>query len=116
MQKNRLIRAKPRKASGFGQAVLSSLRGWKRGEPLTIREVRTILRPRPLRPQDIRRLRTQTLGVSQSVFARLLDVSPKLVEAWEAGRNTPAGPVRRLVELIERNPDDFLKQFLKGAA
>jgi putative transcriptional regulator len=52
----------------------------------------------------VKRLRTETLGVSQAVFARLLGVSPKLVEAWESGRNTPAGPVRRLFELIERDP------------
>ena len=102
--------------SGFGQAVLSSLRGWERGEPLTVRHVSHIPEPRSLRPREIRRLRTKRLGVSQAVFARLLGVSTKLVEAWEAGRNAPAGPVRRLIELIERNPDDFLMRYVKGAA
>ena len=64
----------------------------------------------------MKRFRTETLGVSQSVFAGLLGVSPKLVEAWESGRNTPDGPVRRLIELIERNPRTFLKRYAKGAA
>lgn len=105
-----------RKNSGFGKAVLSSLRGWQRGEPLTIRRVPVIAEPRPLRSADIKRLRVRTLGVSQSVFARLLGVSVKLVEAWEAGRNAPTGPVRRLVELIEHNPADFLKRYAKSAA
>jgi hypothetical protein len=26
------------KTSGFGQAVLASLRGWERGEPITVRK------------------------------------------------------------------------------
>jgi putative transcriptional regulator len=61
-------------------------------------------------------LRTETLGVSQAVFARLIGVSPKLVEAWESGRNTPAGPVCRLFELIEYQPRDFLRRYTKSAA
>ena len=106
----------PRKPSGFGQAVVASLRGWERGEPLTVRKVPMIPEPRPRRGGDVKRFRTETLGVSQSVFARLLGVSPKLVEAWESGRNTPAGPVRRLFELIERDPRAFLRRYTKGAA
>jgi putative transcriptional regulator len=105
-----------RTTSGFGQAVLASLRGWERGEPVTIRKVPVIPEPRRLRGVDVKRFRTRTLGVSQTVFARLLGVSPKLVEAWEAGRNTPAGPVCRLLELIERDPQAFLKRYAKGAA
>jgi putative transcriptional regulator len=105
-----------RKTSGFGQAVLASLRGWERGEPLTVRQVAAIPEPRARDAAQVKRLRTTTLGVSQAVFARLLGVSPKLVEAWESGRNTPAGPVRRLFELIERNPTDFLRRYAKGAA
>ena len=105
-----------RATSGFGQAVLSSLRGWERGEPLTVRQVPAIPRPRAREARQVRRLRTVTLGVSQSVFAQLLGVSPKLVEAWESGRNAPAGPVCRLFELIERDPHGFLRRFAKGAA
>ena len=95
--------------------MLSSLRGWERGEAITVRKVPAIPEPRPRDGGEIRRFRTQTLGVSQAVFARLLGVSPKLVEAWESGRNTPAGPVRRLLELIERDPRAFLRRYAKGA-
>lgn len=104
------------KTSGFGQAVLASLRGWERGEPLTVRKVPLIPVPRPRNGTDMKRFRTETLGVSQAVFAGLLGVSPKLVEAWESGRNAPAGPVRRLIELIERGPRAFLKRYARGAA
>ena len=104
------------RTSGFGQAVLASLHGWERGEPLTVRHVAAIPQPGLLKRGDVKRLRTRTLGVSQTVFARLLGVSPKLVEAWEAGRNLPAAPVRRLFELIEQSPEAFLKRYIKGAA
>ena len=105
-----------KKTSGFGQAVLASLHGWEHGEPITVRQVFPIPQPRTHSAADIKRLRTRTLGVSQSVFAKLLGVSPKLVEAWEAGRNIPAGPVSRLFELIEQDPKPFLSRYLKGAA
>lgn len=70
------------------------------------RELRTTELPPPPRPVDgdgIRRLRTR-LKMSQAVFARYLNVSTKLVQAWESGRRTPDGPALLLVRLVERNP------------
>lgn len=49
--------------------------------------------------KDIRRIRTY-LGISQGAFAAILGVSKKAVEAWEAGINTPAKPVLRLLQLF----------------
>jgi len=70
------------------------------------RELRTTELPPPPRPVDsggIKRLRTR-LKMSQAVFARCLNVSTKLVQAWEANRRTPDGPALLLVRLVERNP------------
>jgi len=70
------------------------------------RELRTTELPPPPTPVDgggIRRLRTR-LKMSQAVFARYLNVSTKLVQAWEAGRRTPDGPALLLVRLVEQNP------------
>lgn len=70
------------------------------------RELRTTELPPPPTPVDgggIRRLRTR-LKMSQAVFARYLNVSTKLVQAWEADRRTPDGPALLLVRLVERNP------------
>src|SRR2546426_12552142 len=55
------------------------------------RELRTTELPPPPKPVDgggIRRLRTR-LKMSQAVFARYLNVSTKLVQAWESDRRTP---------------------------
>jgi putative transcriptional regulator len=70
------------------------------------RELRTTALPPSPRPVDaggIRRLRKR-LKMSQAVFARYLNVSTKLVQAWEADRRTPDGPALLLVRLVERNP------------
>jgi putative transcriptional regulator len=41
------------------------------------------------------------LGLSQALFAKLLGVSRKLVEAWEAGTRTPSPMACRLLDAIE---------------
>ena len=51
-------------------------------------------------PSDIRQIRNE-LEMTQVCFAGFIGVSPKTVEAWEAGRNTPEGPARRLLEMVE---------------
>lgn len=59
--------------------------------------------PPPMNARDVRRLRTR-LRASQAVFARYLNVSTKLVQAWESARRTPDGPALLLLRLTERNP------------
>ena len=53
------------------------------------------------------RLRKQ-LGISQPVFAQVLNVSPETVKAWEQGKNTPGGPAARLLEIAESHPEVVL--------
>jgi DNA-binding transcriptional regulator YiaG len=50
------------------------------------------------------------LALSQGLFARLLGVSRKLVEAWEAGTRTPSPMACRLLDAIARNPSHFLRR------
>ena len=52
---------------------------------------------------EIRKLRVN-LGMTQSMFAGVMGVSIKTVEAWECGRNKPDGAARRLLSLIESDP------------
>ncbi len=57
--------------------------------------------PAPRRsPGEIRRIRRK-LGATQVVFAKLMNVSVKSVEAWESGEKSPGPPARRLLQLLE---------------
>lgn len=58
---------------------------------------------RDYKPEEIKKIRTD-LGMTQTLFAGFLGVSPKTVEAWEAGRNIPNGPTRRILSMVERDP------------
>lgn len=54
-------------------------------------------------PEEIRKIRIE-LGMTQVLFAGFIGVSPKTVEAWEAGRNKPEGPARRILAMVESDP------------
>jgi DNA-binding transcriptional regulator YiaG len=73
----------------------------------TVRVVESI--PAPGR-YDARRVKAtrRKLNASQAVMARVLGVSVKLVQAWEQEAREPSGPVRRLLDEINRRPDDFI--------
>jgi putative transcriptional regulator len=48
------------------------------------------------------------MKVSQAVFARMLNVSPSAVRAWERGARAPEGSARRLLEMAEESPQLLL--------
>ena len=45
------------------------------------------------------------LNMSQAIFAGFLGVSLKTVEAWEAGRKSPGGPARRILYMVQIDPE-----------
>jgi putative transcriptional regulator len=49
----------------------------------------------------IKRIRNK-LNCSQAVFARILNISIKTVQAWEAGERSPNHAALRLLELIDQ--------------
>lgn len=53
--------------------------------------------------QSIKAIR-KDLGMTQVVFASVIGVSKKTVEAWECGTNSPSGSSRRLLETFHKNP------------
>jgi len=59
--------------------------------------------------QRIRLLRERQ-KMTQQIFANVLGVSKKTVEAWEAGRNTPNGPAQRMLHLMEKD-DNLLEKY-----
>jgi putative transcriptional regulator len=118
MKKKRLRGS--RKVAGLGRPsvasrIIAGLREVKevleRGERLedhfTVHHVRTDLSPQAYDSSDVRALRRR-LGVSQAVFARLLAVSAKTVQAWEQG-SRPTPMACRLLEVIDRDPAPWLE-------
>ena len=78
-----------------------------KNDKVTVTEIR-ILEPKVLSAKQIASLRTK-LRLSQSVFAKLLNVSPKTVMAWEQGQNPPNGSSLRMLEMIKNDPERFLR-------
>jgi len=79
---------------------------------LTAREVR-LARPAPMRSKEIVALRAR-LRVSQAAFARLLNVSPRTVQAWESNVRTPSDAALKLLHVAKRHPEVLLEDL--GAA
>ncbi len=111
-QKKSEVRAADLIREGLEEAV-AFVRGEQTGArvhrvPITAR--RAMASPPPtLERSQIIDLRTK-LGVSQTVFANALNVSPETVRAWEQGRNTPGGPALRLLEIAETRPAVILEK------
>lgn len=55
-------------------------------------------------PEEIRALRERE-NLSQSVFARYLNVSKNLISDWERGVKRPGGPALRLLTVIKKEWD-----------
>jgi putative transcriptional regulator len=54
-----------------------------------------------LPPGAIKRIRDEA-GMSQSVFALTLNVTPSLVSQWERGEKKPSGPSLKLLNLADK--------------
>lgn len=60
-----------------------------------------LVKPDVFSPDDIRALRERE-NVSQSVFARYLNVTKNLVSDWERGIKKPGGPATLLLSLVRQ--------------
>jgi putative transcriptional regulator len=49
------------------------------------------------------------LGMSQGIFAMVLGVSEKTVKSWETGRYMPDGAARRLITMLQSDPELLVK-------
>ena len=89
---------------------LTEIRDGLRGQPgkLTLKSVE-IPDPPHFSPKAIHKLRDR-LALSQGLFAKLLGVSRKLVEAWEAGTRKPSPMACRLLDAIARNPSLYVRR------
>lgn len=68
--------------------------------------------PSDYNADDIRRIREQN-HYSQGIFAKVLNVSIKTVQSWEAGTRVPSHAALRLLEIVDKGI--YRPQFIKSA-
>jgi putative transcriptional regulator len=95
----------------LGQALVKSLEQAIEFDQGDKTKARTIVREIPTpgyAAKDIVRVRNR-YKLSQRGLALALNVSPRTVEAWEAGKNKPAGSSLKLLYLLETDQDVLKK-------
>lgn len=55
-------------------------------------------------PPEVKAVR-ERVGLSQSEFAGLMQVSVKTLQNWEQGRRTPTGPAAALLKIVANSPE-----------
>ncbi len=73
---------------------------------LTVNTVKLPSAPPRANARRVQQVR-QGLGMSQAVFAAVLNVSIKLVQGWEQGLRTCGRGELRMLELMEKHPAVF---------
>lgn len=72
--------------------------------------LRTTVLPKPapvLSKTRVASIRTKA-GMSQAVFARVLNIPTKTLQSWEQGARVPKAGEARLLQLFEAGPEDLL--------
>jgi putative transcriptional regulator len=86
------------------KAGLEDAIAYHRGtKQLTVRDV-DLKPPRPMGAKEVAAVRAR-LRVSQTVFARILNVSPRTVQAWETNARRPSDAALKLLTVARKNPE-----------
>ena len=72
-------------------------------DDITMREFKAlkIKTPKQYSPKKITKIR-KNLGVSQAVFAKLLNLTPSTVQKWETGAKKPSGASMMLLHIADK--------------
>jgi putative transcriptional regulator len=99
---------KPSAAFTRFKAGLEDAIGYHRGTvgKLTVRDV-DLNPPQPMSGRDVIALRAR-LRVSQAAFARILNVSPRTVQAWESDARRPSDAALKLLTVAKEHPEVLL--------
>lgn len=87
--------------------ALQDAAAYERGEPVNLRVTRIPERPKPLAPEEVRRIR-RSLKASQALFAAYLNVSANAVRSWEQGSRRPRQAALKLLTIAKKNPKALL--------
>ena len=90
--------------------ALEGALAFERGErrDLNVKRIQAPRRPKAMSPKDIARIR-QKLNCSQAVFAMMLNISPKTVQAWEQGSREPGDAALKLLTIAKKHPEVLLE-------
>jgi len=94
--------------SKMGQELIEAMQelvDYSEGK-ITLRTTKLSVSPvrQTISADEIKNIRKE-LGMTQGVFATVIGVSKKTVESWEAGRYTPDGSSRRLISVLQKDPN-----------
>lgn len=83
---------------------------YERGERTDLRVTRVAVPrpPEPMSKEEIAAVRHK-LNCSQSVFAMLLNISPRTVQAWEQGAREPSDAALKLLSIADKHPEVLLE-------
>ena len=65
-------------------------------------------RPPEIVAEELTTLRLKS-GMSQAVFARMLNVSTKTIQSWEQGQCKPSQAALRLIQVFRHDPSGLLE-------
>jgi putative transcriptional regulator len=113
-------------SENFGELLLQGVRealAIERGQAEPARRVRRVATVReasvlPPRGYDAKGVQTvrERLGLSQAVFARVLNSSPETVKAWEQGKRAPDGMALALLQVADEHPQALMSRVRAKAA
>ena len=95
--------------------IREMIRLGKRPEEMFTVRTFEIVEPKMRSSRELRALRVKT-AMSQALFAKVLGISTKLVEAWERGTRTPSPAHRRLLDLFEEDASRFIRVTTRRAS
>ena len=92
------------------KAALEGALAFERGErrDLNVTRIQAPRPPKAMSPRDIARIR-EKLNCSQAVFAMMLNISPKTVQAWEQGSREPGDAALKLLSIAKKHPEVLLE-------
>ena len=116
------MRAKARKAQtnktnymsdeAFGdlRTAMEDAVAFERGKrrDLKVTRIQAPQPPKAMSPKDIARIR-ERLNCSQAVFAMMLNISPRTVQAWEQGSREPGDAALKLLTIAKKHPEVLLE-------
>jgi putative transcriptional regulator len=79
-----------------------------KGRDLKVTRIQAPRPPKAMSPKDIAQMR-QKLNCSQAVFAMMLNISTKTVQAWEQGSREPSDAALKLLTIAKKHPEILLE-------